>query len=72
MPRISGVQVRHCDVRYAVFGATTDGHEVTLTGLIVTTGEMFFARLAQFEGRVLNKKLQIRLPPGFFDDVEHR
>ena len=72
MPRIGGVQVRHCDVRYAVFGATTDGHEVSLTGLIVTTGEMFFARLAQFEGRVLNKKLQIRLPPGFFDDVEHR
>ena len=66
MPQVGGVQIRHCDVRYAVFGATTDGREVALTGLIVTTGEMFFARLPQFEGRVLNKKLQIRLPSGFF------
>lgn len=66
MPQVGGVQIRHCDVRYAVFGATTDGREVALTGLIVTTGEMFFARLPQFEGRVLNKKLQIRLPSRFF------
>ena len=65
MPLIDGVQVRHCDVRYAVFSATTDGREVAVDGLIVTTGEMFFARFAQFEGRVLNKKLQIRLPPAF-------
>lgn len=70
MPRVNGMRIRHCDVRYAVFGATTDGREVTLTGLIVTTGEMFFARFAQFEGRVLNKKLQIRLPPTFYDSVQ--
>ena len=63
MPRFDGTQVRHCDVRYAIFSAATDGIEVALTGLTVTTGEMFFARFAQFEGRVLNKKLQIRLPP---------
>ena len=63
MPRIDGVLVRHCDVRYAVFSAATDGTEVALTGLTVTTGEMFFARFAQFEGRAVNTKLQIRLPP---------
>lgn len=32
-------------------------------------GEMFFARFAQFEGRVLNRKLQIRLPSNFHNDV---
>ena len=63
VPRIGGALVRHCDVRYAVFSAATDGAEVALTGLTVTTGEMFFARFAQFEGRVVNAKLQIRLPP---------
>lgn len=67
MPPLDGTRIRHCDVRYAVFGATTDGHEVALNRLIVTTGEMFFARFAQFQGRVLNKKLQIRLPRSFYD-----
>ena len=69
MPSVDGVQVRHCDVRYAVFSATTDGVDVVLTGLAVTTGEMFFARFAPFEGRVLNKKLQITLPPTLYGDV---
>ena len=55
--------IRHCDVRYAVFCAATDGAEVVLTGLTVTTGEMFFAQFTQFEGRRINKKLQIHLPP---------
>lgn len=67
MPPLDGIPIRHCDVRYAVFGATSDGHEVALNRLIVTTGEMFFARFAQFQGRVVNRKLQIRLPPSFYD-----
>ena len=69
MPLLNGVQVRHCDVRYAIFGAATDGQEVVLTEVVVTTGEMFFARFAQFGGLVLNKKLQIRLPHGFYDKI---
>ena len=68
MPRVNGVQVRHCDVRYAVFSAAADGADVVLTGVVVTTGEMFFARFAPFEGRVLNKKRQIRLPPTLYGD----
>ena len=40
MPPLDGIPIRHCDVRYAVFGATSDGHEVALNRLIVTTGEM--------------------------------
>lgn len=66
-PKLSGRQIRHCDVRYAVLCGTTDGHRVTITRLILTTGEGFFGRFPQFGGKVLNKKLQIPLPATFFD-----
>ena len=67
VPHIAGRQVRHCEVRYAIFYAHTDGELVTLTHLFLTTGEAFFTRFSQFQGRVLNKKLQIPLPGDFFD-----
>ena len=67
VPQVDGQVLRHCDVRYAVFYGQTDGQEVTLTHLILTTGETFFTRFQQFQGRVLNKKLQIPLPSDFFD-----
>ena len=67
IPKIDGIQVRYCDVRYALFCAETDGVIVTLTRLYLTTGEEFFARFPQCLGKVLNKKLQIPLPPDFFD-----
>jgi hypothetical protein len=66
VPQIAGQQVRHCDVRYAVFYGHTDGELVTLTHLFLTTGEAFFTRFTQFQGRVLNRKLQISLPVDFF------
>lgn len=66
--KIEGQQIRHCDVRYALFYAVTDGQNVTLTHLFLTTGEKFFTRFPQFQGKVLNKKLQIPLPANFFDD----
>jgi hypothetical protein len=59
-------EVRHCDVRYAIFGGEMDGHHVKLTRLILSTGEDFFTRFPRFEGRILNKKIQIPLPRGFF------
>jgi hypothetical protein len=68
VPKIGGNQIRHCDVRYAMFYAKTDGRNVTLTHLFLTTGEKFFSRFPQFQGKVLNKKLQIPLPDDFFDD----
>ena len=40
---------------------------VTLTHLFLSTGEKFFTRFPQFQGKVLNKKLQIPLPLNFFD-----
>ena len=68
VPNIDGRQIRHCDVRYALFHAETDGEHVTLTHLFLTTGEKFFSRFPQFQGKVLNKKLQIPLPADFFED----
>ena len=67
IPLIDDTQVRHCDVRYAVFYATNESGRVTLTNLFLTTGEAFFSRFPQFQGKVLNKKLQIPLPADFFD-----
>ena len=67
VPKMGGDQIRHCDVRYAVFYATTNGQVVTIKNLFVTTGELFFTRFPQFQGKVLNAKLQIHLPSDFFD-----
>lgn len=61
MPQIAGVQLRHCDVRYAIFQATTDGQEVTIRRVYLTTGTDFFGRFPRFGGKVLNRKLQIPL-----------
>lgn len=58
---------RHCDTRYAVFYATTDGAKVTLTHLMVVTGADFFSRFRQFEGKVKNGKIQIPLRRIFLD-----
>ena len=66
VPKIEERQIRHCDVRYALFYARTDGKNVTLTHFLMTTGERFFSRFPKFQGKVLNKKLQIPLPMDFF------
>lgn len=57
---------RHCDTRYAIFFANTDGKQVTLTHLFVMTGADFFARFRRFEGKISNGKIQIPLPRNFF------
>lgn len=67
VPMIEGEQVRHCDVRYAIFYGRIEGREVSLSHLFMTTGEGFFARFPQFQGKVLNAKLQIPLPADFFN-----
>jgi len=66
VPMLDGVQVRHCDVRYAIFYAKIEGGNVTLTHLLVSPGADFFKRFPQFQGKVLNAKLQIPLPAKFF------
>ena len=67
VPMIEGRQIRHCDVRYALFYAEICEESVTLTHFFLTTGERFFSRFPQFQGKVLNKKLQIPLPADFFE-----
>jgi hypothetical protein len=67
IPKIDGRQIRHCDVRYSLFYAQTDGKNVTLTNFYLTTGASFFERFPQFQGKVTNKKLQIPLPGDFFE-----
>lgn len=61
------LQPRHCDTRYALFCAVTNGAQVTLTHLFVTTGADFFRRFRRFEGNVTNGKIQIPLPRDFFN-----
>ena len=68
VPKVGGWQIRHCDVRYALFYGVTDGRNVTLTHFFLTTGEKFFTRFPQFQGKLLNRKIQIPLPADFFDD----
>jgi hypothetical protein len=70
IPKLDGKQIRHCDVRYALFYATIKNGTVTITHLFLTTGEDFFSRFPQFGGKVLNKKLQIPLPNDFFKDAD--
>ena len=67
MPKIDGRQIRHCDVRYAIFSAVIQDGKVTLTNFFLATGSDFFSRFPRFEGKVLNKKLQIPLPKDFFN-----
>lgn len=67
IPRMADSQIRHCDTRYALFYAKTDGDLVTISHFFLTTGDCFFDRFPQFQGKVVNKKLQIPLPGWFFD-----
>lgn len=67
MPLIEGRKIRHCDVRYAIFYAKTNGENVTITNFYLTTGEEFFKRFVQFQGKVLNRKLQIPLSKKLFN-----
>ncbi len=66
VPYLDGLQVRHCDIRYAVFYGEVTEDFVTITHLVLTPGERFYLRFEAFGGKVLNTKRQIRLPPSFF------
>lgn len=66
-PLVCLPQLRHCDVRYAVFFGTVSGDTVILNHLVLATGEDFFQFFRRFEGKVTNKKIQLKLPSNFFD-----
>jgi hypothetical protein len=65
-PKINGKQIRHCDVRYAIFYGNLQDGNINITNFFLTTGKDFFGRFPRFEGKVLNKKIQIPLPTDFF------
>ncbi len=60
------LEFRHCDVRYAVFYASTEERIVRLNHVILSTGADFFRFFTRFGGLVTNRKLQIPLPRDFF------
>lgn len=64
--QVGNYHPKHCDTRYVIFCAQTNNGLVTLNNLIVTTGEDFFTRFRQFEGKFINGKIQIPLPRDFF------
>lgn len=64
--QIGGHQVRHCDVRYALFYGLVIGNQVQITHFYLTTGQDFFTRFARFGGKTINTKIQLRLPNHFF------
>jgi len=67
IPLIAGMQIAHSDLRYLVVGGATDGSMVVITRMYLVTGCDFFDFFPQFGGRVLNQKLQMHLPPNFFN-----
>lgn len=64
---INSTAMRYCDTRYAVVYAITNGVTVTLTHLVISIGADFFSRFTQFQGKVVNGKIQIPLPYNFFN-----
>ena len=66
LEQMGGHQVRHCDVRYALFYGLISGNQVRITHFYLTTGEDFFSRFPKFGGKTINAKIQLRLPNHFF------
>jgi hypothetical protein len=62
--------VKHRDARYAIFFGQIDNDRITLLKLVVVSGHHFFDRFQRFEGKVVNSKIQLKLPNNFFLDSE--
>ena len=60
--------LKHSDVRYSiVYGTPTLQNKIHLDNLVVCTGANFFAEFQSFGGLIVNRKIQIHLPQGFFE-----
>ncbi|MFV0187811.1 hypothetical protein OBK20_10630 [Empedobacter falsenii] len=53
------------DIRYAIFYAEIVNVNVKITNIVIVNGENFFEFFRQFQGKELNKKIQICLPKNF-------
>ena len=65
---IGPLQPRHCDTRYALFGAEIRSGHVWLTQLFVVSGADFFGYFRQFQGKVQSGKIQLPLPRSLFGE----
>ncbi len=66
---VAGQTFRYADIRYAVVYGTVLEDKVRLDHLVLTNGADFFCYFKSLKGNVVNKKNQIRLPSGFFDET---
>jgi hypothetical protein len=55
------------DIRYVIMSGEKNGDCITIRNLFMTTGEDFSQHFNMFGGNIKNAKLQIPLPPNFFD-----
>lgn len=62
-----GARIAHQDMRYAVvYADRVDYDRIRIVSVVVCSGASFFEEFRRFEGKVQNRKLQIRLPEDFF------
>ena len=64
---LDSCRIRYCDVRYLVFSAKIKNGKVKIKNFALGTGEDFFKKFDQFQGKIVNKKVQIPLPKRFFN-----
>ncbi|MGP2527112.1 restriction endonuclease [Acidaminococcus sp. LBK-2] len=55
------------DIRYVILDGDVQGDRVVLKHLYLVSGKDFSTYFPLFQGKILNKKLQIPLPSNFFD-----
>lgn len=67
LTEIDGIKIRHCDVRYVIFYAEISNDLVILKNLLITTGEKFFTRFPQFQGKIISRKLKIPISDKLFE-----
>jgi len=58
--------IRHCDIRYIVVTAKLVEGNICIKKVHTVTGQDFFTHFVQFQGKVINKKIQIPLPRDIF------
>jgi hypothetical protein len=63
-------RLRHCDTRYLVAYASRRGDDLFVDEIVLSTGVAFFEEFRLFGGLGQNKKLQLRLPRGFFQSEQ--
>lgn len=65
MSEIESQKIIAKDIRYAIFYAQIIDENVIITNIVIVNGEKFFNYFRQFQGKKLNKKIQINLPKDF-------